>query len=498
MSKEDGIPARVRWARLRFQIIGPLLAAPPEPGELAAALDELAARTYVHPTTGERERFGRSTIEHWLYIARNARDPVAALERKVHGRAGTHPSVSAKLGQAMREQYLAHPRWSYQLHHDNLKAKARIDPSLGPVPSRGTIARCMKSRGMVRSRAKKHAAEIARGLPPRETRSYEASRVGELFHTDFHTGRRRVLIPNGQYVEVRLLGVLDDYSRVGCHLQWYPIDGESAEATTHGFAQAFQKRRLPAAMLSDGGPGFVAEETEEGLRRLGIVHHQILPGSPEQNGKMEVFWAQVEGRLMAMLEGEEHLTLELLNRATLAWLECEYNQKQHSEIGTTPSERFVHGPSVLRPCPSSDELRVAFRRRELRTQRRSDGTLTVGGVRYEIPSRYRALQRPEVRWARWDLSSVDLCDPRTGTVLTTLFPLDRQRNADGKRRVLDPEPDLLPAPPPRGVAPLLRELMQQYAATGLPPAYVPFPPRPKAAVGHGDETPPERDDEEKP
>ena len=42
--------------------------------------------------------FGRSTIEHWLYAARNApNDPVRALERKVHARAGTHPSIGPKL-----------------------------------------------------------------------------------------------------------------------------------------------------------------------------------------------------------------------------------------------------------------------------------------------------------------------------------------------------------------------------------------------------------------
>lgn len=474
MTKDDSTPARLRWARLRFQIIGPLLASPPEAGELAGELDALAARTYVHPTTGERVRFGRSTIEHWLYAARNATsDPIVALERKIHPRAGTHPSIGPKLAEAIRAMYRGHPRWSYQLHHDNLKAQARVDPSLGPVPSRTTLARYMKSQGMVRSRAKKHLAQIARGLAPRETRSYEKTHVGSLFHTDYHVGSRRVITPEAEWMEVRLFGVLDDYSRLGCHLQWYP-GPETAESVAHGLSQAFQKRKLCRALLSDGGSGFTAEETAEGLSRLSIVHHTILAGSPEQNAKMENFWAQVEGRLMAMLEGVEGLTLGLLNRATLAWLELEYNRKLHSEIDTTPLERFLAGPDVLRPCPSSDELRRMFRRQELRTQRRSDGTLTVGGVRYEIPSRYRTLTRPMVRWASWDLSSVDLVDPRTGVVLTTLLPLDKRRNADGKRRVLDPEPDLLPKPAPSGVAPLLRELMEEYAATGLPPAYVPL------------------------
>ncbi|MGO9837403.1 MAG: IS481 family transposase [Polyangiaceae bacterium] len=477
MSQRESTPARVRWARLRFSIIGRVLASPPESGELGQQLDELAARAYVHPATGERVHFGRSTIERWLYAARNAADPIVALERKLHARAGMHPSIGLKLAEAIRAQYRAHPRWSYQLHHDNLRAQARTEPSLGRVPSRITLTRYMKSQGLVRSRSKKNASQIAHGLLPRETRSYEVTHVGGLWHTDFHAGSRRVAWPDGEWMEVRLLGVLDDHSRLGCHLQWYPGRGETPESSCHGLSQALQKRGLPRGLMSDGGGAFVAAEMVEGLARLGIVHHQTLPHSPEQNGKKENFWAQVEGRLMAMLEGEKQLTLELLNRATLAWLECEYNRKLHSEIGTSPLERWLAGPNVMRPCPSSDALRRAFRRQETRTQRRSDGTLTVGGVRYEIPTRYRTLLRPTVRWASWDLSSVDLVDERTAVVLATLQPLDKEANADGKRRVLAVEPDMGPEPAPSGIAPLLRELMTEYAATGLPPAYVPLLPR---------------------
>ncbi|MGH7436340.1 MAG: hypothetical protein ACRENE_11765 [Polyangiaceae bacterium] len=285
MKKDENIPVRVRWALLRFSVVGPLLACPPESGELGAQLDALASRAYAHPTTGERVRFGRSTIEHWLYAARNATiNPVQVLERKVHARAGTHPSVSARLGEAIAAQYRAHPRWSYQLHHDNLRAQARVEPALGAVPSRVTLARYMKSHGMVRARSKKNASQIARGLVPRETRSYEVSHVGGLFHLDFHAGSRRVLGRDGQWIEVRLFGVLDDYSRVGCHLQWYPGAGETAEALVHGLSQAFQKRGLCRALLSDNGGAMLAAETTEGLSRLGILHHTTLAESPEQKG----------------------------------------------------------------------------------------------------------------------------------------------------------------------------------------------------------------------
>ena len=39
LGSEDDLPQRDRWARLRFAIIGPLLAAPPDAGELHDALD---------------------------------------------------------------------------------------------------------------------------------------------------------------------------------------------------------------------------------------------------------------------------------------------------------------------------------------------------------------------------------------------------------------------------------------------------------------------------
>jgi len=79
-----------------------------------------------------------------------------------------------------------------------------------------------------------------------------------------------------------------------------------------------------------------------------------------------------------------------------------------------------------------------------------------------------------LRYARWDLSSIDLVDPRTDEVLAALFPLDKAKNADGRRRVLEPIGE--PAPPPAtGIAPLLKKLMADYAATGLPPAYIPLP-----------------------
>jgi transposase InsO family protein len=471
MSDDSNTPARVRWARLRFQIIGQLLGSPPEPGELKGRISELAGRSWRHATTGETTHFSEKTIERWFYSARGEDNPIVALERKVPKHAGSHPSVSDAVASELAKLRRDHPRWSCQLIYDNLVVIGREQPRLGKLPSYSSVCRYMKHHGLDK-RGKLRRHELEPDFVPRERRSFEVSHVHALWHFDFHDGKRSVVLPNGERIKPVLLGVLDDHSRLCCHAQWY-LDEENTESLVHGLCQAFQKRGLPRAVLSDNGAAMLAAETQQGLERLSILPHTTLPQSPEQNGKQESFWTQVEGRLMAMLEGEPELTLELLNRATQAWVEQEYQRKVHSETGQPPFERCLAGPSVVRPCPSSDALRRAFRMELRRKQRKSDGTITVAGIRYELPSAYRTLVWVNVRVARWDLSSVNLVDPRSGAHLCTLMPLDKEKNSDRRRRSLAPVAATADAQPPAvGVAPLLRQLMADYAATGLPPAYL--------------------------
>lgn len=468
------------WAHFRFSVVGPLLAAPPGRGELDAEIAKLAEKTWRHPVTKEPARFGFSTVERWYYEAKNAgADPVAALRKKLRQDMGKQPSMSDALREALRGQYGSHKSWSYQLHYDNLGARVKAAPSVGPLPSYGTVRRYMKATGLLKrrrlsSKDTEGARAAERRLDELEVRSYEAGYVNGLWHFDGHRGSKPVLTPAGVWELPYLLGMLDDRSRVGGHLQWY-LGDENAEDVSHSLSQGFQKRGLPRALMTDRGSAMLAAEVQQGLCRLGILHQPTLAYSPYQNGKQENFWAQVEGRLIAMLEGEKKLTLPLLNEATQAWVELEYNRKRHSEIGEPPIARFLKGPDVSRPSPSSDELRLAFMADERRTQRKSDGTVSLGGRRFEVPSRYRHLDRIVIRYASWDLSHVHIVDEKTSVVLCRLFPVDKTRNADGHRRSLAPialTPELKPKEEP-GIAPLLKQLMADYAATGLPPAYLP-------------------------
>ena len=471
------------WARFRFSVVGSLLSSPPAHGTLQQAICSLAEKTWSHPVTGSDVHVAAGTIARWYYTARRKHDdPVGALRRAVRKDRG-EISLAVAIAERLHLQYGDHPHWSYQLHYDNLAALVKAHPSLGRLPSYSTVKRYMQAHGLLkRPRIPSHRrpgeVHAERRRQTREIRSYEATHVGALWHLDFHHGSLKVLTSGGQWLRPIALGILDDHSRLCCHVQWYL--SETAEDLVHGLSQAIQKRGLPRALLTDNGSAMVAEEVAEGLLRLGIVQEHTLPYSPYQNGKQESFWGTLEGRLMRMLDGVAELTLELLNQATQAWVEIEYNRTVHREISCSPAERFVHAPDVLRDSPPSESLRDAFRMETRRSQRQSDGTISLERVRFEIPARYRHFRTVSVRYARWDLGRVDLVDPHSGTILAPIYPLDKSANADGRRALVERDLMDIPAADNRRkdgeMPPLLKSILQEYSATGMPPAYLPKTP----------------------
>ena len=471
-----------RWAHVRFAAIGQLLAAPPQKGQLRAELRKLAERTWRHPVSGGPVRFGLSTLERWYYKAsKESRDPVGVLRRKVRKDLGVQDSVSAAVQRALREQYAAHPAWSIRLHYANLQALAEKQAELTVLPCYSTIRRFFNAQGLFKrqrrsSRRTAGAEQAEQRLLAREVRSYEAEYVNSLWHWDGHEGSLQVLTPRAEYVTPILIGVLDDRSRLACHLQWY-LGQERAQIVAHALSQAFMKRGLPRSGYHDNGSAMRAAEIQEGLTRLSVIDARTLPYSAYMNAKIEVLWSSVEAQLLAMLENVADLTLQALNEATQAWAEYDYNRSPHSETGQTPLARFLAGPDVQRVSPDSTALRLAFTRAEWRTQRLSDGTVVIEAHRFEVPNCYRHLKRLQVRYPEWDLTYVHLVDERTGKVLCRLFPQDKVQNARGVRRPLEPLAnrsrmiELKSAP---GIAPLLSKLLSQQAATGLPPPYLPM------------------------
>jgi putative transposase len=238
------------WAQLRFSIIGGLLASPPEAGELGKQIKLLASRDYQHPHKDGLISFGASTIERWYYKALNGSDPVGDLNRKPHSDLGRKTALSEQMMLELGKQYCSFPRWSYQLHTDNLLALIEERSELGPSPSYASVRRRIKERGWYKNKSPRNKTDgqqkAEAHLEQMEVRSYEASHVHALWHLDFHKGKLRVTDNAGEWHTPIALCILDDCSRLCCHIQWYYQ--ETAEVLQHGLLQAFMKRGLPRSL----------------------------------------------------------------------------------------------------------------------------------------------------------------------------------------------------------------------------------------------------------
>lgn len=448
-------------AEFRFAVIGPLLARPPDDPGLNQAVQDLAARRWKVPGHRDTKTISERTIWRWYGLARRAPDRMQALISKRRKDAGVMRVLSDEQKLWLRKNYISHSDWTFELHHKNLVVA--IDKPRG---SYSTVKKFLKENGLNPKRKSK------RHKPKYERRLFEVSAAGILWHVDAHNGSRLVVLPDGHFAEAKCFAIVDDFSRYVCHAQWFTNEG--TRELVHLFKQALQRWGLPAGLISDRGSAMIAHEFAEGLSRLAITKHETPPYSPEDNGNQEAFWNPLEGQLMKMLP-KKPLTLDELNVATLSWVEQEFNRRVHRETKEVPRTRLLEGRTVLRPAPASKVLENAFRITETRCPRRSDGTVSIQGIRLEIPYSMRHLDRIVVRFARWDLSKAEIADRDTGESLFEIQPVNQRANASRHRRPLPDEP--VPVMPDdeseHEPAPLLKRCIDRQSICGVP--WIPLP-----------------------
>ena len=225
------------------------------------------------------------------------------------------------------------------------------------MPSYPTVRRYMKDQGLLRQRRRRPrngdtaAASGSESSTPREKRSYEVSHVHQLWHLDFHAARARCSPQRGSGRTPMLLGILDDHSRLCCHLQWYL--GETAECLIHGLCQALAKRGRPRALMTDNGSAMVAAgDPSRGLRAWASCMRRRCPIPRSRTRKQECFWGQVEGRLMADARGRARADPEPCSTtATQAWVEQEYQRSKHAELGESPFRAPCQALAWRAPAP---------------------------------------------------------------------------------------------------------------------------------------------------
>jgi len=467
MKKVSLAPKEIE-AHFRFQVIGGLLVAPLKRCALQEAIKGIVARTWICPRTGHPRSLKLRTVERWYYSAKASENPIEVLRPKTRSDKGKEKAISADIAAELLLLYNANKEWTVYLIWDNLNAKLGEQTSGKKYcPSYSSVLRYLEKHGLFRipgilENPAKADALIEKNH--REIATFECEYVGELFHTDAHHGRLKVLLDDGTYIVPIAIAIIDDCSRFICHIQWYL--SETARDLTDCYSQAILRRGAPRCLMSDNGPAMISEPMKRGCDRLSIRIHYNPAYTPWKNGKMENFWESLEGQLVAMARKEKDLTLQELNIYTNEWIESVYHNRIHSETRETPLHRFMNGKRVIRDTFTEFDVNTAFMSNTTRLLRKSDRTFSLNSTRYEVPSELQHFRTIRLRFAEWNKRVVYIEDPDTGVIVGKSHPIDRVANSNGQRAVRK-----LPRHYDTINSPRLRTLEKERQLSGRPPAF---------------------------
>lgn len=359
--------AAERVALFRAQVLGPVLCRGVlDHGELAEALRELSEQPVRPPGAARTRTYAVSTLERWYYAYRaGGLDALRPQPRSDRGHAKALTEEQRELLVAIRK---AHPRVSAALILRTLVADGRIEAG---TLVESTVRRFFAERGLDRAGVAQHDHE------PR--RRWETAAPNALWHADVCHGP--ALRIDGKSVPLRIHAILDDHSRYVVALRASSTERETEMLTL--LVSALRREGAPDALYLDNGPTYVGDTLRVACGRLGVGLMHAKPRDPQARGKMERFWRTMREQCLNHLGTQG--SLHDVQVRLLAWLDRHYLVTPHGALmGKTPSQVYEAAPSE--PVPEA-MLREALIVRARRRVRR-DGTLSVGGVDFELDASY--------------------------------------------------------------------------------------------------------------
>ena len=159
----------------------------------------------------------------------------------------------------------------------------------GFAVSESSVYRVLKRHGLIRE------VNVV-GFPAGKEYRVKPTRVNEQWQSD---ASYFFVVGWGWYY---LISVLDDYSRM--ILAWELKADMTAESISDVVEQAVEwtgMKNVPvedrSRLVTDNGPGFLAQAFEDYLRMLALRHIRCSPHHPQTNGKLERFHETLKARV---------------------------------------------------------------------------------------------------------------------------------------------------------------------------------------------------------
>jgi len=406
---------RQHLALFRIAVLGPLVGARLEHGDLVELCREAAGRTWELPS-GEVIEVSARTVEDWFYAYQHG--GFAALHPKGRSDKDKTRVISAELVDLILRLKRERPRRSVKRI---IRVLERAKKTPRGALHKSTVHRVLQAHGASR-----------RPLlgPGAERRSFIHEFAGELWVGDGLHPRNLVIAPDGRLRKVCLYSQIDGATRYVPHSYFALGPGEDSIAQEYGFKQALLAHGRPQSYYVDRGPAYIAGSLRAICAELEIrLLHTQRRDAPAK-GVIERWhrtWREeVEGELP-----DYPIPLAELIAKHDAWLSVEYHSREHTTTGRAPREHWLEQTEHLRPLQRGKALDDVFLHREYRTVRK-DGTIRFDGRLLEVRAELMG-QKVELRF-----------DPSVPNVLPKVFArdsfvcdtvlLDRLANSNRVRR----------------------------------------------------------------
>jgi len=303
---------------------------------------------------------------------------------------------------ALRHRILAlveeHPRRTVPQLRRMLTKDPEYRQQIDRVSDR-SIYRFLAEQGLTQKQRAAKAIDPGR----RSYRQFEATASMELVQGDARDG---IWLPDPENPEktrkTYLFGWVDDYSRRILYARYYW--DEKLPRMEDSFKTMILKWGKPKKVYLDNGNVYIASQFAFVLSRLEIrkIHHK--PYQSWCKGKVEAVMKTLKNEFQSEAQRAGFRTLEELNTALWAWIDVEYNRRNHSSTGEPPETRFTAAlPNDHRRITDLAWFESLFLVRDTRTVHKY-GLIKLAGNKYHTNAPYGTVIH--VRYNPFDLSVV--------------------------------------------------------------------------------------------
>jgi hypothetical protein len=233
-----------------------------------------------------------------------------------------------------------------------------------------------------------------------------------------------LLCPDGRYrkMDTYLVAIIDDYSRLICHAEFFLK--QDIMAYIHTLEQAIRKYGIPNRIYCDNGQVFLSQQIKRIGAHIGtrIIHTKVRDAAAK--GKIERWFLTVRNRFLnGILPQKKVKTIEELNDLFNVFV-SDYNQRVHSSIDSTPLARWLQSPQIPRHLKEDIHSADLFML-EIERKVKKDGTFSVHNVLFETNYAYVG-KKVRIHYNPQDIAKVYVYSEQE--FLGVSFPLNRQAN----------------------------------------------------------------------